>query len=74
MTEKTVPEQAGSLYALCYDAIVVAPHGDQWDVFDGPGGSYVDTVDTAVLIELDDHYNMSIQLADGSAWRSLYAT
>jgi hypothetical protein len=74
VTEKTIPEQAGSLYALCDEAIVVKPNGDQWDVFDGPGGSYVDTVDTAVLIEVDDHYDMPVQLVDGADWRTLYAT
>lgn len=74
MTDKTIPEQAGSLYDACYEAIVVKSNGDRWDVYDGSDGPYVATVDTAVLIEVDDTYDMPVQMVDGTDWYSLYAT
>jgi len=74
MNETAIQNQAGYVYSVCFDAITVAPNGAQWDVFNGPGGSRVDTVDTAVLTELDNNYDLPVRLIDGSDWRTRPST
>lgn len=68
MTPHEISDQAGYLYASCYDEIRVAPNGDRWDVFDGVGGPLIATVDTAVLDDIEANYDMPVQMIDGSAW------
>lgn len=63
-----VEDKAGEIYGNCYEAIVVRPNGDRWDVYDGHDGPLVDTVDTAVLVELGESYDMPVRNGDGSYW------
>jgi hypothetical protein len=68
MTPQQISDQAGFIYAACYEAIRVAPHGEGWDVFDGVDGPLVGTVDAAVLDDIEANYDMPVQLIDGSDW------
>jgi len=67
MTTQAIQDQAAYLYDAC-EEVAVAPNGDRWAVFDGPGGPLVDTVDKAVLHHLDDNYDLPVWLLDGTPW------
>ncbi len=69
MDKISIRDQAAYVYDLC-SGIAVSANGDRWDVFDGPDGPYVETVDTAVLVELNDSYDLPVRLVDGSYWNA----
>lgn len=67
MTEMSIQNTASHLYDSCQE-IVVAPNGERWDVFDGPGGPRIDTVDASVLRHVEDNYDSPVHMVDGSVW------
>lgn len=69
MPPQQIIDQAAFIYDACTRDIRVSPTAShRWDVWNGLGGNLVDTVDAAVLDELDSNYDLPVLLVEGGSW------